>query len=37
MNTNPPSNLQYEYMENCPCPYDYDCEHCGYDCEIEVE
>ena len=37
MNTNPPSDLQYEDMEYFECPFDYDCETCGYDCEMVIE
>ena len=36
MNTNPPSDLQYSDMGNFPCPYDYECETCGYDCEVTI-
>lgn len=34
--SNPPSTLEMEMMVT-ECPYDYDCEHCGYDCDLTNE
>lgn len=36
MNTNPPTTFEIECMI-MECPYDYDCEHCGYDCDLTEE
>jgi len=37
MNTNPPSDLMYQDMEDITCPFDHECETCEWDCGEDTQ